>query len=210
MEPIYTKDWFSNNIPVWKRYLRTVEGHPNLKALEIGSYEGRSARWLLENILKHPTCRMICVDNFDVNNKDLVHRRFLSNMTPFRSKYKLYKGNSSDVLKQPRVVNERFDIIYIDANHHSRHVLEDMVLCFPLLKEDGIMIIDDYTDNKEHNNNCPKPAVNAFLNAYANEIKVMHIGWQVLLKKRKIPLRRKLCFSEYFTEPVQASSMRHY
>lgn len=32
--------------------------------LEIGSYEGRSAVWFLENILTHPTARIVCVDLF--------------------------------------------------------------------------------------------------------------------------------------------------
>jgi hypothetical protein len=88
--------------------------------------------------------------------------------------------------------------------------MEDAVLAFAVLKPGGIMILDDYTDNKEHDNNCPKPAINAFLAAYANEVQVLHAGWQVILKRRRAPLRKKLCFSEYFREPPRAASMQRY
>ena len=206
----FTQDWFSNNTAKWSKTLKELAGKPNVKALEIGSYEGRSAVWLLQNVLSHPTSHITCVDNFDVNNSEAIQRRFLNNMSQFRRQYKLMIGSSSDMLKVPAILKQRFDIIYIDANHHARHVLEDAILSFAVLKPGGIMIFDDYTDNKEHDNNCPKPAINAFLEAYANEVQVLHIGWQVFLKKRKIPLRRKLCFSEYSREPPRAASMRRY
>jgi predicted O-methyltransferase YrrM len=206
----FTTDWFSNHITVWRKYLKYYAGKPNIKALEVGSYEGRSAVWLLDNILTHPSSHMTCVDNFSVNGSEKVHQRFLRNMSKFKSKYNLLKGVSRDMLKLPKITKERYDIIYIDADHTSKNVLEDAVLCFPLLNHGGIMIFDDYTDNKEHDNNCPKPAINAFMAAYANEIRVLHIGWQVILKKRSKPLRHKLCFSEYSREPPQASSMRRY
>lgn len=206
----FTRDWFSNNIAVWSKVLRGMVGRADLKALEIGSYEGRSATWLLQNVLTHPGAHITCVDNFDVRDSAGVHRRFLSNLSRFRSKYKLLKGASGEMLKLPSVLRQRFDIIYIDANHHSRHVMEDAVLAFALLKPGGIMILDDYTDNKEHDNNCPKPAINAFLIAYANEIQVLHVGWQVILKRRRTPLGKKLCFSEYFREPPRAASMPRY
>ena len=37
-----------------------------------------------------------------------------------------------------------FDIIYIDGNHEPEYVLEDAVLSFRKLKNNGIMIFDDY------------------------------------------------------------------
>jgi hypothetical protein len=38
----FTINWFSFNIPVWKKVLAQYEGKPDLKYLEIGLYEGRS------------------------------------------------------------------------------------------------------------------------------------------------------------------------
>ena len=192
--PRFSVDWFSNNIPTWNRYLKRFKGN-EVNALEVGSYEGMSALWLLDNILTHAKSRMYCVDSFV---KPSVHNTFLHNMTPYKGKYTLLKGESSVMLKKPEVLEAKFDIIYIDGDHHSRHVLEDAVLCFALLRPGGIMIFDDNTDNKEHDNRCPKPAIASFLTAYADEIKVHHIGWQVILSKRARPLKNKgACRSEY-------------
>lgn len=197
----FSVDWFSNNISVWRKVLKKYRGK-QVKALEIGSYEGMSASWLLDNILTHPQANITCVDNFtqkDVKTKDDVYKTFMSNMRKYKSKCKLLKGDSQTMLKMPSITSQQFDIIYIDADHHSRHVMEDAVLCFSLLKRGGIMIFDDNTDNKEHGNRCPKPAIEAFTMAYANEIKVLQNKWQVIITKRNTPLRSGPCYSEFFS-----------
>lgn len=199
----FSVDWFSNNIPTWTATLKRYKGK-ECNALEIGSYEGRSASWLLENILTHSKSRLTCVDNFtqrDLATKGNVETIFKANMSKYGKKCKLLKGNSSDVLKFPSLLKQRFDIIYIDADHRSKHVLEDAILSFPLLKPGGIMIFDDNTDNKEHDNKCPKPAIQAFTNAFANDIKVVSSKWQVIISKRVTPLKTTPCYSEFFKEP---------
>lgn len=62
---IFTSDWFSTNIPLWKKLLQNYKDKPNLKFLEIGSYEGRSAVWLMENILTQENCTLTCIDTFE-------------------------------------------------------------------------------------------------------------------------------------------------
>ena len=49
MEYEFSSDSFSGSIPVWQRIF--AELAPCRKILEIGSYEGRSAVWLIENVL---------------------------------------------------------------------------------------------------------------------------------------------------------------
>ena len=60
----FTADGFSSHIPNWERWLRPLAGQPT-QVLEIGSYEGRSAVWLLQEILTHPESRLTCVDIWD-------------------------------------------------------------------------------------------------------------------------------------------------
>ena len=55
--PRFSVDWFSNNIPTWNRYLKRFKGK-EVNAMEVGSYEGMSALWLLDNILTHAKSRM--------------------------------------------------------------------------------------------------------------------------------------------------------
>ena len=116
------------------------------------------------------------------------------------------RGLSRDMLRQLKAPN--FDFIYIDANRHSKNVLEDAVLSYPLLKPEAMMIFDDYTNNKEHDINCPKPGIDSFLNMYIQELKVLHTRWQVIVVKRKTHLPRKLCFSEFYKEPHKASEVQ--
>src|SRR5438105_2903605 len=60
----FTKDYFTSRIPLWRRTLAHLRGRAELRALEVGTYEGRSALWLLENILTDPSSRLVCVDLF--------------------------------------------------------------------------------------------------------------------------------------------------
>lgn len=189
---IITHDWFSNNINIWKQYLKRFIGKP-IKALEIGSYEGLSASWLLDNILTHKDARMFCIDNFSAGTLTT----FAKNMSTYKQKIKVMKGDSDVMLKSPQILKHKFDIIYIDADHHSRHVLEDAILSFSLLNTNGLMIFDDNTDSKEHDNTCPKPAIQAFLQIYADELKVIHNGWQVIIKKTA-PKKSRACKSEFY------------
>ena len=58
----FTHDWFSHNIPNWALWLADFKYKPGLRGLEIGSLEGRSAVWLLKNILTHETSSLDCCD----------------------------------------------------------------------------------------------------------------------------------------------------
>ena len=63
-EYTFTADYVSWLIPIWEQYLYEFKGKENISLLEIGSFEGRSAIWFLENILTHPTSSITCVDHF--------------------------------------------------------------------------------------------------------------------------------------------------
>lgn len=61
----FSSDWMSKCEADWHALLGSLKGQPEVRVLEIGSFEGRSAVWLLENVLTHPTSRLTCVDLFD-------------------------------------------------------------------------------------------------------------------------------------------------
>ena len=60
----FQADWFSPTIDEWTETLAEYKAKPNVSFLEIGSFEGRSAIWLLENILTDPTAHLTCVDTW--------------------------------------------------------------------------------------------------------------------------------------------------
>src|SRR5438034_34500 len=60
----YTSDYLTGYVPEWTRLFAPWAGHAGLRVLEIGSYEGRSAVWLLEHVLTHSDSELTCVDIF--------------------------------------------------------------------------------------------------------------------------------------------------
>lgn len=189
-EYIFTQDWFSGNIFNWTHFLQDLKDKPNLRFLEIGSYQGRSTVWLLENILTHDTSTITCIDTFEGSAEHLkdyqydlqtLFKVFCHNIYNFKNKVNIVKNKSQIVLKQ---INEQFDFIYIDGDHTASSVIEDAILSFSLLKKGGIMIFDDYewSCNKTPIDD-PKPAIDAFLLIYADKIKVLFKNNQVIIEK---------------------------
>ena len=56
------KDDFTLNIQSWSTYLSKFENAPDLLFLEVGTGHGRSAVWLLENILTNQSSKIITID----------------------------------------------------------------------------------------------------------------------------------------------------
>ena len=192
--PHFTEDWFSGNIPVWEAVLGPKAGTP-LAMLEVGSFQGRSALWALENVLTHPDSVIHCCDTFEGTPGEHTHEQthglfgvFSSNLLPHAHKVHVHRGASSDVLKrQPWAAEMRrhFDVVYIDGDHRARAVLEDAVLAFPLLKPGGIMIFDDYMGGDPECADFPKVGIDAFVHCYADLLDVMHYGYQLVVRRRE-------------------------
>ena len=187
---IFTVDWFTHNIPSWDRYLNNFKNKPNLNFLEIGSFQGRSTVWLLENILTDENSSITCIDTFEGSIEHHIYSKnelinlfdiFVHNVSTFKNKINIIRGKSQEVLK---LLNESYDFIYIDGDHTAVSVIEDAILSFSLLKKDGIMIFDDYMWLQMNNYiDNPKPAIDAFLELYANKITLLYKDYQVIIKK---------------------------
>src|SRR3954468_24495430 len=66
--PQFTEDWFSGHVPHWERlFFGELEWKPDAprRLVEIGCFEGRSTLWFLENLLRHPESRIVCIDTFN-------------------------------------------------------------------------------------------------------------------------------------------------
>jgi len=187
---IFTVDWFSYNIQIWTHYLNEFKNKPKLHFLEIGSFQGRSTVWLLENILTDNTSAITCIDTFEGSIEHTIHFQndiknlfdiFSHNISKFKNKVNIIKDKSQNALKK---INEQYDFIYIDGDHKASSVIEDAILSFPLLKKGGIMIFDDYLwfQMKKFIDN-PKVAIDAFLEIYADKITILYKNHQVIIEK---------------------------
>jgi hypothetical protein len=177
----YTSDWLSKHLGSWQRALKPLINQPNIRALEIGSFEGRSAVWLLEHVLTHPSSSLVCIDPFFGGAREA---RFDHNIALTKQAIQLEKrkGFSEDVL--PELVRDTFDLIYIDGSHTASNVLLDAFLSWRLLKVGGVVIFDDYLWIKAPRaSERPKLAIDLFLEQLKGHYKVLHFGYQVLLRK---------------------------
>lgn len=193
----FTQDWFSKDIPNFEKYLAEYRGKPNLRYLEIGVFEGRSILWLLDNILTHETSLSVLVDpmqacfgEHDEIDFSKVKEVLLQNLQPYglNERVFLIEKKSWDFLidanSKLTAINEGFDCIYIDGSHKASNVLEDAILSFPLLKNGGIMIFDDYDwGENEPSYNRTKAGIDAFTYIYQEDISILHTGSQVFIKK---------------------------
>ena len=192
----FTTDFFSGNIDVWKKHLGRFADRPDLEFLEIGSFEGASACWLLNNILTGEGSRLTCVDTFDFAGQGSfyfqdegsesmsIEDRFDFNIKQTGSAHKVRKvvGYSQEVLRT--LPFSTYSFIYIDGSHKAANVLEDAVLAWPLLKKGGLLTFDDYEwDGDPDPLNCPGVAINAFLAIFETHYAMTHKGYQLTVEK---------------------------
>ncbi len=60
----FTTDWVTSHEIIWKQTLEKFINQPNINAIEIGVFEGRSSTWFLSHILTHPTSTIVCIDPY--------------------------------------------------------------------------------------------------------------------------------------------------
>ncbi len=199
----FTHDWFQQAMAVWPQLLPMIpEGETYACAkyglrrfLEIGSFEGRSTVWIMENMMReHDT--LVCVDTWQggeehgAEDMNAVWERFVHNtkvaFDRFPNRYyDHYKGTSAKYLATAISDEEEFHFIYIDGSHIARDVLTDACMAWPVLAKGGIMVFDDYLWGEPRDVlHRPKAAIDAFTNMFAEELDIVHVGYQLVVRKK--------------------------
>lgn len=117
--------------------------------LEIGTWEGASMSWMLDNVLTAPGCLAMTVDPYRQDGRhsnDEQEERYKEVVE------RLGRHSAWRHLRMPSDLGLRylfdnsysFDVVYIDGRHNAAGALEDFVLAFPMVRPGGIMIFDDY------------------------------------------------------------------
>lgn len=186
----------------WDKYLSNfVDKQVNI--LEVGSYEGDATSWFLKNICNNKKSKVYAIDtwqgspeygniNFNKIEKTFDYKTKNTGRIKQLKKMKMTSFEGLIKLNNKKVL---FDIIYIDASHEAKDVLFDGILAWNILKEDGVIIFDDYKWTKLNKNYFrPKIAIDALMNVLTPERDILYIGWQVILKKK---------FKKNFEKPIK-------
>ncbi|MFD1987850.1 class I SAM-dependent methyltransferase [Mesorhizobium newzealandense] len=184
-------DWTSRFLSVWASLLAARRDEP-LKVLEIGSWEGRSAIFFLQYLSK---CQLTCIDTFMGSPEHAlrakwadqlahVEQRFDLNIAEFGGRVEKIKSRSSQALARLVAEDRSFDVVFIDGSHHSTDVLADAVFSWPMVRDGGIVIFDDYewtffADETDH----PKLGVDTFLSVHAGQYRELYRGEQIIIQK---------------------------
>ena len=186
-------NWFAGTDAIhnFAKFLEPYKDKPGLQFLQLGVYTGDATVWLLENILTNPTSRLIDVDTWQGSDEEIHHEMDFDAIYDFYQKRISKFNNVLDVrsttlrfLKlQPE---DRFDFIYIDADHTAVGVLLDAELSWLCLKSGGILAFDDYQwrERTDRDDLHPQPGIHSFLERHNGEFELLVKNWQLWVRKK--------------------------
>lgn len=186
----FTNEWFldsaKNN---WDQLISQLNPR---RILEIGSYEGASACYLIQKLSDGTPLEVHCVDTWEggVDHQGIdmgaVEGRFDRNIAAAKSlsnhpvEVIKHKGPSDLMLSRLIAEGRRnyFDFTYVDGSHQAPDVLFDAVAAFRLTRVGGLIAFDDYiwAEALPYGIDlvrCPKPAIDAFTNLYWRKLNII-------------------------------------
>lgn len=200
----FTENWFTND---GLSSLDQINPDDELHFLEIGSYEGKSTVWFLENYLKNPKSTITCIDPWLNYNQDAdslnsygsdtsqwkfgemkVKERFSHNITESgqTNKVKIIQDLSHHALPNLISQNKKYDLIFIDGNHVAPFVLMDSVMSWLILKVGGYILFDDYTWGLNYNVTLrPKKSIDSFCEIFSDYTDEIHSNYRKIIRRIK-------------------------
>lgn len=107
-------------------------------ALEIGVYKGG---WLFNLLTNIPNIFTVGIDPYP--NIKIIEKSFIKERDRLGFKESLYLYSSLNELSRSIHSSITYDIIHCDGEHSQTQVSKDLEDILPMLKEDGILIVDD-------------------------------------------------------------------
>ncbi|KAI0352755.1 glycosyl transferase [Trametes cingulata] len=188
-----TQDWFSFNMEIWRNLFKRVE-NPRPRVLEIGSWEGRSAVFLLTELCKDGG-DIVCVDHFDLMQTAAGRERYRKlrhNLTLTGKPFRILDQFSVPALmtlltEEMSAVRPGFDWVYVDGSHEADDTFLDGELAWRLARKGAVLVFDDYRWDKEPEDSMhhPKRGIDAFLALHKGEYTLLssETQYQVIIQK---------------------------
>ena len=103
--------------------------------LEIGTYTGYSALCLIEGMQKSGELHTI-----DINEELVDFQRKYFDKSGFGNQIHQHLGNALEIIPK---LDISFDLIFIDGHHDGTAMMDYLELVFPMLSENGCVVVDD-------------------------------------------------------------------
>jgi hypothetical protein len=192
--PRFTADRTRPTRILWPTYVvPLVNKALPLHWLEIGSFEGGTALWTVENLFAHPDSRITCIDRwaplsyhdqpidvvkargFDRSDFD-YEQTFDHNISDLSCVIKR-KGMPADIL--PDLSSNQFHGCYINNLHSVADVMKVARLVLPLMLPWSVIVFDDSQWPIE---DSVRQSVDLLLNEWSSRIVVVYVGCQVIFQ----------------------------
>lgn len=180
----FTNNWFTPHKETWNHIVPQYD--PRI-IVEVGSYEGQSACFLIQLLGNLHPLEIYCIDTWLGGQEHaridmaVVEDRFERNIgecvASVAHNVSVTKVKSASDYALAHFLAQgkanQIDMIYIDGSHEAPDVLVDAVLGFKLLRVGGLMVFDDYLWGQGPTSDPitnPKLAIDGFLNCYQRKI----------------------------------------
>lgn len=194
----FTMDWFTRHISVWEPLIDKAKPQ---KILEIGTFEGRSTVFMIEQASKHhDSLELHCVDTWlgspEHGDTDFgaVEARFWQNVSLAKTKVpgkniNVIQHKGTSLIELSKLAAEghlnSFDWVLVDGSHIAVDVLYDAVMAFHMAKPNGVIVFDDYNvAGSTDNLGFPKIAIDSFGYIFREHVRMipMYMGSNMLSK----------------------------
>lgn len=175
----FTQDTFSHQIPIWSKSLQHLAHQENIRALEIGSGQGTTACWLLDNILSQPSAQLACIDRAfsEQFNLNIKHAQVDND------KVQRLEGKISESLKSLDAQTYNVAIIQ-DSLKQAKLMEQHARLCWKLLTPDAVVMFPSYAwKHPKDADKSPKVGIDRFLASVNGQFEVLHQGYQLIIKR---------------------------
>lgn len=188
----FTHDYFSAHIANWQCWFDEQITQAPIRILEIGSWQGGSTLWLLDQVIGPRGGSITCVGTWEASSEHTLlaslnqssEALFDANLArnDLAEHVIKRKGTSADIL--PSLEPASFDLIYIDGAHEASFAIQDAINSHNLIAPGGFLLFGDlnhsYADRPEQN---ITHAIDFFLNCFSKNYTEIHRDSQLLLRR---------------------------
>jgi len=162
----------------FERWIKPRFAGKPIRYLELGVFQGASAKWMFENVLTHLDSKADLVDPwmpYEADPKHIYTREAMEAAcdivcqmaTQLLGRCWVFRQTSGEYL-----VNLgngiRYDLVYQDGGHDAETVLRDAIALLDVVKSEGWIVFDDC------NEAGVRKAVNAFADVFSNRLALVY------------------------------------